>query len=471
MRFPRLAFVDIETTGLGAENHRIAEIGVVTVDGDRIDEWGMLLDPGRRISDLPHEFGAEPAYFCADRANELPRFSDIAASLAQRLDGRLLIAHNARFDYAFLKAEFERLGQAFEAPVVCSLMLSRKLFPDHHRHDLDALCARHQVSIEERHRALADARLLQRCWSAFEQEAGSARIDAAVDALLAEPLLLPDVDAEMIEALPPKRGVFELLDRNGNVLLIGRAPNLRQHVKRYFRIDRQVARAADIARQLGRIRWHPASGPIDAVLRERALSDAQPGKTRQALLSIHVDPTTTPAATIVPLADVSSRDTELFGIFETERKAANALRAIAVAHGICHRLLGLRGKVTCYCATRRNDVAPSPNCMAQRTRHLMLLAAAISPLRLQQWPYAGPIAIREGRVVHVFDRWEYLGSARTVSDARALLQQRRNGFDLETYAPLARILRRLNPRALHVLAGDARDDEPVYMREEAPATT
>jgi DNA polymerase-3 subunit epsilon len=476
-QFPRLAFVDIETTGLGADHHRIAEIGVVTVDGHRVDEWGTLLDPGRRIADLPAEFGAEPVYFCADRATEWPRFADIAADLAQRLDGRLLVAHNARFDYAFLKAEFERAGIAFAAPVVCSLMLSRKLYPADDCHDLDAVCARHGVTVGERHRALPDARLLQRCWSAFEREASSARIQTAITELLAEPLLLPDVDAGTIEALPPKRGVYELLDRDNNVLLVGRAPNLRLHLKRYFRIDRHVRRAAEIAQQLGRIRWYPASGPLDAILRERELEVARRGaaqgemtqRSRQTLVSIHVDPTSTPAAMIVPLADRSASDTEVFGMYETERKAANALRAIAVAHGICHRLLGLRGKPACACAASPplDGAAPSPHCDAWRTRHLMQLAHAISPLRLQQWPFSGPIAIREGRAVHVFDRWEHLGSARTVSDAQALLSQRRHGFDADVYALLTRMLPRLNPRALHVFADAPRAAAPARARDEA----
>src|SRR5690348_7045851 len=101
MMHSRLAFVDVETTGLGHGEHRIAEIGVVTLDGERVDEWEALLDPGRRVESPPHEFGGERGYFCADRATELPRFRDIAAELAARLEGRLLIAHNARFDYAF----------------------------------------------------------------------------------------------------------------------------------------------------------------------------------------------------------------------------------------------------------------------------------------------------------------------------------------------------------------------------------
>ena len=57
----------------------------------------------------------------------MPSFSDIATDLAQRLSGRLMVAHNARFDHAFLRAEFDRVGVLFNPNVLCSVMLSRKL--------------------------------------------------------------------------------------------------------------------------------------------------------------------------------------------------------------------------------------------------------------------------------------------------------------------------------------------------------
>src|SRR5689334_16527335 len=106
MQHPRLAFIDVETTGVGPSHERIADIGVVTVERDaspaRFAEWGALVDPGRRIADLPHEFGRERPYFAADRASELPRFAEVARALGERLENRLVVAHNAPFDTAFL---------------------------------------------------------------------------------------------------------------------------------------------------------------------------------------------------------------------------------------------------------------------------------------------------------------------------------------------------------------------------------
>ena len=466
--FPRLAFVDVETTSVGPVDNRIAEIGVVIVDGARIDEWSALLDPGRRIADLPSEFGGEPAWFCADRATERPRFRDIATELASRLDGCLLVAHNARFDYAFLKTEFERAGMPFERPIVCSLMLARVLYPAHDCHDLDALCARHGVTIGERHRALPDARLLHQVWTAIGRDQPADAVRAAIDAQLAEPLLLPDVDAGMIDSLPAMRGVFELLDAGDAVLLAGRASNIRLQMRRYFRLDRHCARAAAIAARVKRIRWQPACGPLDARLQELALSrDSRGGATkRPPALSIRIDPVATPAASIVDLGSIPAGEADLFGIYATARKATNALLKVAVAHALCHRLLGVRGKIPCACALPAGGEArTSSACAQQRTRHLMRLTAALSPIRLRPWPYAGPVAIRERKVVHVFDQWEHLGSVRTTSDMLRLPQQRRNGFDVKIHALLQRVLPATRPAALRVLTPSGQNDDFAYVRE------
>ena len=66
--------------------------------------------------------------FVADDLDHAPAFADIAADLARRLSGRLIVAHNARFDHAFLRAAFDRVGIAFDPDLVCSVMLSRKLY-------------------------------------------------------------------------------------------------------------------------------------------------------------------------------------------------------------------------------------------------------------------------------------------------------------------------------------------------------
>src|SRR5258706_14061519 len=120
---PRLAFVDLETSGLSPSIGRITEIGVITVDATGVAEWTTLINPGIRISERSRLFNGIADEIVAS----VPRFKDIASDLAQRLAGRLFIAHNARFDFGFLRSEFNRAGIAFQPQVGFSVMLARKL--------------------------------------------------------------------------------------------------------------------------------------------------------------------------------------------------------------------------------------------------------------------------------------------------------------------------------------------------------
>ena len=144
----RLAFVDIETTGLGHARHRISEIGVVTLDENGVEEWSALLDPGRRVVD-EGEFGREASFTSKPSGSGHPRFADIAHELAERLRDRLFVEHNARFDHAFVTSELARAGIKFSSPALCTVMLSRKLYPLARLHHLDALIERHGLDREE----------------------------------------------------------------------------------------------------------------------------------------------------------------------------------------------------------------------------------------------------------------------------------------------------------------------------------
>ena len=162
-----VVFLDLETTGATATRDRITEVGLIEVDNGRfIREWSSLVNPGMSI---PSGIQALTG-ISNDMVALAPRFEEIARELYEVIDGRVLIAHNARFDYGFLKNEFRRLGKTFTAPVLCTVKLSRKLFPQHPRHNLDSLMNRHGIHCDARHRALGDARVLWELAKQWRQE-------------------------------------------------------------------------------------------------------------------------------------------------------------------------------------------------------------------------------------------------------------------------------------------------------------
>ena len=177
----KVVFLDLETTGATATRDRITEVGLIEVDdGYFVREWSTLVNPGIPIPPLIQSLtGINDAMVA-----KAPYFEDIARELYEAIDGRMLIAHNARFDYGFLEHEFKRLDQDFSAPVLCTVRLSRKLFPQHARHNLDTLISRHDIECDARHRALGDARVLWQLAQQWRSDPCEAAVLAATAKLL-----------------------------------------------------------------------------------------------------------------------------------------------------------------------------------------------------------------------------------------------------------------------------------------------
>jgi DNA polymerase-3 subunit epsilon len=171
-----LVFLDLETTGAAASVDRVTEIGLIEVEnGEYVREWSTLVNPQMDIPPFIVALTGISNHLVAGA----PTFAAVAVELQARLRGKLLIAHNARFDYAFLRAEFGRLGTEYASDLVCTVKLSRKLFPGHARHSLDSLMQRHHIVCDARHRALSDARVLWDLIGKWRANPGAEAVNAA----------------------------------------------------------------------------------------------------------------------------------------------------------------------------------------------------------------------------------------------------------------------------------------------------
>lgn len=460
-KFTGLAFVDLETTGLSPTEDRIAEIGVITVDGegDFVERWTTLVrTPACRV--LADQSAME----------ELPRFADIATSVAHRLAGRLFVAHNARFDYSFLRAEFERVGIAFDPPVVCSMMLSRRLHPHLPHHDLDSLSQYHALRVETRHRALPDADLVWQWWQLVHRQLRSATIARAIDKLLTGPVLPPQLDASLVDRLPASPGVYVFHGAVGEPIAVGAAGNLRVHVINYFRLDRATGKALDVAQRITDITWRATRGKLGAQLRAATLDDAMrgdQGRRRDApLFSWQMQPSEVPCVALVPLAKAVRDGGESFGLFSSERKARNALVRTAHRYRLCHGLLGLCSGAKAECAACPNDQRER-GCARSigRKQQLIRVFNALRPMRVAAWPHGGPIGIRERGDLHVIDQWRFLGTARRDLDVHELLACQPPAFDRHIYRLLRCNLGRIAPAKLVNLSRYAKPSQRAEVVE------
>lgn len=147
------AIVDIETTG-GGPSARITEIAIYRYDGSQIlDQFQTLVNPKIFIPPfITHITG-----ITNEMVANAPIFEEVKDQIRSITEGAWFVAHNVKFDYGFIKNEFESSGEIFQRNQLCTVQLSRKIFPGLKSYSLGKLCANLNIQIENRHRADGDA--------------------------------------------------------------------------------------------------------------------------------------------------------------------------------------------------------------------------------------------------------------------------------------------------------------------------
>jgi DNA polymerase-3 subunit epsilon len=460
-----LAFVDLETTGGNAAFDRITEVGIIRVtNGELADEWSSLVNPDCPI----------PAYIEAFTgiSNQMvagaPRFAEIADVVRRKTQGAVFVAHNARFDYSFLRSEFLRVDMNFSAKVLCTVKLSRRLFPAHARHNLDAVMERNGLTCSARHRALGDARVLHDFWFKLRREVPEPQLAAAVQTVLGARQLPDHLPPGLADELPEGPGVYRFFGEGNALLYVGKSNSLRAGVCGHFAAKDAQSKDGGMAHQVRRVDWAQTAGELGAMLLEadwiktqkpiynrRSKSKAQ-SYTLRAGVSLNGPPAPVEA---VPIDGVDLDDlTQCFGVFHSEKDARKALTDIARAHQLCLKVLGLQDGAGSCLALHLGKCRGA--CMGKEPLilHQTRVQLALSSLKLKAWPFPGRVALRErdargygpdgapGADLHVVDHWTYLGTARSDEELAALSAKEASvAFDVDVYRILARYFAK-NPR-------------------------
>lgn len=435
------AFVDLETTGMSPAAARVTEIAVVRVAPDgSAREWTTLVNPGRSIPrEISFLTGIDDAM-----VSDAPQFADIAEELRGWLDGAVFVAHNARFDFAFLKAEYARLGAAFEATTLCTARLSRLLYPERSPHTLDAIAARHRLcpalGDAARHRALGDARLIRAFFAHLERDFEPETLALAVKRLLKRPSLPVHLAPDALDALPHACGVYLFYGLNPHPIYIGKSVDLRTRVGSHFTNDHRSERALRLAQEVRRIEWERTAGEFGAELREMALiRERMPAhnvllrrQDSQVVFATGEDGRVifrdAPALDVLLDADDHAGFSAHVGPFASRANARRALATAAGEAGYCLAALGLekRSRPDAPCFNRQIGRCAGACVGAESTAaNAARVQAAFAALRLPRWPCPDPVHVVEEsdplgglRVWQVFDRWRWLGTA----DSRAGLE-------------------------------------------------
>ncbi len=267
-----LVVFDLETTGLSASSCRVCEIGAVRVRAlEIVETFETLVNPG---STLPSFVAALTGIRQAD-LRRAPR-SEVALRRFLAFTGDVpLVAHNARFDMSFLDKEVERLtGRRCAAPVLDTVWLARRLLT--HRSDRFSLARLSHffgVSVEPCHRALPDAIATGEIFIALiglAQERGARTIGDLVE-LGAPRARRLHSRRSLVAGAPTAPGVYLFYDRNGTVLYVGKARELRSRLRSYFSGARQRPAVEAALGALDRVEWRVLGSELEAALEELRL--------------------------------------------------------------------------------------------------------------------------------------------------------------------------------------------------------
>jgi DNA polymerase-3 subunit epsilon len=412
------AFIDVETTGAKPLTDRVTEIAIIRFHADGTQSrWQSLINPGVAI---PAEIQALTGITNA-MVRDAPSFFEVRDDVRRMLESAVFVAHNARFDYGFIKNEFRRISEAFTADVLCTVRLSRKLYPDADGHGLDALIHRHELHGFDRHRAMGDTEATAAFVSVAANDVGNEVVVAAVKSLLKTPSLPAQLPVDALKNIPDSPGVYLFYGINDLPLYIGKAKHLRERIRAHFSNDHMTPNDIRLSRELTRIEWLPTAGEFSALLLE-----AQLVKERMPLHNVNLRRRDKlgfyrlrDEHAIAPLewsgaAQMNESQLNLYGPFSDKASAKKWLMFAAREYQLCDHALGF--------SRPRSDSEP---CFARQVgrchgacdgtetaeQHGKRLRAALADLAMPAWPFSGEAIFEERDVANdrcdvlVFDRW------------------------------------------------------------------
>ncbi len=451
---PPLAFVDIETTGSSPNGDRIIEIGILRVENNEVVRtYQTLLNPQDHVPPFILDMtGIDPTDL-----KKAPTFREAMEDIYEILEGCVFVAHNARFDYGFLRNEFKRNRYTYTANVVCSVKLSRMLFPEHHLHNLDAIIDRFCIECENRHRAFDDAKVIWDFMQKIATKHSHLPLEETIRHLMKDPSLPRYLQHSDIDDLDEIPGVYIFYDESENPLYIGKSRSLRNRILSHFSGDNTSTTEMIVSQQVRRIETITTAGEIGALILEAQLiKEKQPmynrrlrGMEKMTVVKQITDKMGYLTAQLVEQDSIDSEELPfILHVAKSKTAAKGVLQNICKEHGLCKRIMGLdKGHGSCFDYKLGKCNGACDDKEKPKTYNAKFLAA-FEPLRVPEWPYKGRVLIRERdnernvTDIFLFDNWCCLAKL-TEHDIHDIPETHYEYiFDLDTYKILKRFIKK-----------------------------
>ncbi|MEO8769138.1 MAG: exonuclease domain-containing protein [Ferruginibacter sp.] len=261
------AIVDIETTGGHAAAHAITEIAIYVHDGNRVTKhFKTLINPEKKI----------PIYITAltgitnEMVADAPLFEEVAEDIYEMLHDNIFVAHSVNFDFSFVKHHLKQSGYELNVKKLCTVRLSRKVFPGYSSYSLGNICRNLDIRIDDRHRADGDAKATVALFDKILTNDGNVHINAMLKRSSAEQWLPENLDKNQIEQLPANPGVYYFHNAKGKIIYVGKAINLRKRVSSHFTHNDAEKKRQYFLRQVCKVTYTSCANELQALVLESA---------------------------------------------------------------------------------------------------------------------------------------------------------------------------------------------------------
>lgn len=455
-----LVYVDVETDGKSHVGGHVIEVAALRYESGKLTRSvTSLVNPGGRLP----PFITQLTGITDDMVATAPTFDTIADELLEIFSGAVMVAHNARFDYSFLRSEFMRLGMTFAPPMICTVKLSRALYPDQRRHRLADLIERHGLSVTARHRAYDDAVALAQFMKIVRTNHELDTVHAVINGQVRRPSIPRYIDRSEIDALPNGPGVYLFEDESGMPLYIGKSIHIKKRVMSHFIRDTSEYREFKISQAIRHISFRETPGELAALLLEshliKTLSPLYNRRLRRQRKLVVTKRTQNELGYDTLFRDeldmAEVHDRELILATHVNRSMAQETLLSAVkTFDLCPKLCGLeKSKKACFSYHLGKCRGA---CVGKEPAELYnaRVAVAFTQKGIAPWPYQGPVVVSE-KVDHderqgfVVDDWIINGTVKQATDSDPYYEPYEGVFDLDAYQILRSYIVRYGER-LHI---------------------
>lgn len=251
------AVIDVETTGLSAKSEKITEIAIYIHDGEKVvDEFSTLINPERKISYQITRLTGINNQMVA----EAPKFYEVAKKIVELTEDKTIVAHNATFDYNFIRSEFKSLGYDYKRKTLCTVKLARKLIPGRRSYGLGNLCRELNIEIKGRHRAYGDALATVKVFElllSLDENAANQSLKGYQS----------DLSKDILNGLPEKAGIYYFYNKSDELIYVGKSVSIRDRVLSHLN-NKLTKKAIEMRNAIADVKFEVTGSELVALLLE-----------------------------------------------------------------------------------------------------------------------------------------------------------------------------------------------------------